>query len=181
MKLVEAESEGPVEGEDAIVTAPRPPHRRVSVSLVFTLSVLIGTVVTIYVVFPARKNVLVEEALAHHRDTEWDVTAPTPAELHAWSIGVVGPGVPVRAPDSWTIVGAKRLHVLNRNAALVRYDVGGSPITYVVQHAHGIAPRRDEISDGDIRAVAWRRGAFSCAAVYPAAKAKERFDLIIRE
>jgi len=52
MKLVEAESTGPVEGDAALVTPPRPPHRRVSVSLVFTLTVLVGTVVTIYAMFP---------------------------------------------------------------------------------------------------------------------------------
>ena len=63
MKVVEAEVTGPVEGEDAIVTPPRPLHRRVSVSLLFTLSVLIGTVVTSYTVFPARHNVLMAETM----------------------------------------------------------------------------------------------------------------------
>ena len=58
MKLIEAESTGPVEGDEALVTPPRPPRRRVSVSLLFTLTVLIGTVVTIYAMFPARHNVL---------------------------------------------------------------------------------------------------------------------------
>ena len=75
MKLVEAEAEGPIEGETAIVTPPRPPHRRVSVSLLFTLTVLIGTVVAIYLMFPARHNVLLTEAIAQPPATEqaWDL------------------------------------------------------------------------------------------------------------
>jgi hypothetical protein len=183
MKLVEAEAEGPVEGEDAIVTPPRPPHRRVSVSLVFTLSVLIGTVVTIYVVFPARKSVLVEEALDRHREATpaWDLAAPTLPELRAWAIGVVGPGVPLPIAEPMKIVGARRLHVLNRNAALVRLDVDGAAITYVVQHARGIAPRRDERHEGDLRAVAWWRGPWSCAAVGPEATAQAWLRAITRE
>jgi len=76
MKLVEAESTGPVEGDAALVTPPRPPHRRVSVSLLFTLTVLIGTVVTIYAVFPARHNLLLTQAIARHREASstWDLS-----------------------------------------------------------------------------------------------------------
>src|SRR4051794_7529696 len=97
MKLVEAESTGPVEGDDALVTPPRLPHRRVSVSLVFTLTVLVGTVVTIYAMFPARSDVLVTEAIERHRDAhpKWDLVTPGPAELRAWAIGVVGRGAPL--------------------------------------------------------------------------------------
>jgi hypothetical protein len=170
MKLVEAEAEGPVEGEDAIVTAPRPPHRRVSVSLLVTLSVLIGTVVTIYAVFPARKNVLADEAIDRHRaPPKWDLSAPTPVELRAWAIGVVGPDVPLPNANA-TIVGASRVRVLNHNAALVRLQLGGDAITYVVQHVRGNPPRRDE-RDGELRVVEWARGAFTCVAVGPDATA----------
>jgi hypothetical protein len=167
MKLVEAEATGPVEGEDAIVTPPRPPHRRVSVSLLFTLSVLIGTVVTIYAVFPARDNVLVTEALAHHRDASvaWDLAAPSAVELRAWTIGVVGDGVPL---PSVAAVGARRLDVLNRSAAAIRFKVGSDEVTYLVQVARGLAPEHGERADGELRAVAWRRGPFSCVAVGPA-------------
>src|SRR5215210_7768959 len=86
MKLVEPEAEGPIEGEEPIVTAPRPPHRRVSVSFLFTLTVLIGTVVAIYVVFPARHNLILTEAIEQHRETEvqWDIAAPSAAELRLW-------------------------------------------------------------------------------------------------
>ena len=174
MKLVDAEATGPIEGDDALVTPPRPPHRRVSVSLLVTLSVLIGTVVTIYEVFPARHNVLVTEALARHRDVSpvWDLTAPIAAgELRAWVIGVAGTGVPLPGPSAIAI-GARGLDVLNRNAALIRFKIGDDEVTYLVQHARGIAPDHGERRDGDLRAVAWRRGPFSCIAVGPDATAK---------
>src|SRR5690348_1884298 len=111
MHLVEAEAVGPIEGDDALVTPPRPPHRRVSVSLLFTLSVLTGTVVAIYLLLPARHDVIVTEAIAHHADAgSWDLENPTPAELRAWSIGVVGKGAPLPS-DSVKVIGAKRLDI----------------------------------------------------------------------
>jgi hypothetical protein len=170
MKLVEAESTGPVEGDDALVTPPRPPHRRVSVSLVFTLSVLIGTVVTIYTVFPARHNVLTSEALDHHRETQpvWDLSAPTSAELHAWTIGVVGKDPPL--PDV-PAIGARRIEILQRHAALIRYKIGSDEVTYVVGHAARISPDHHEVHVGDLRAVSWPHGAFVCAGVGPDATA----------
>nr|MBA3820935.1 hypothetical protein [Deltaproteobacteria bacterium] len=162
MKLVEAEAEGPIEGEDAIVTAPRPPHRRVSVSFLFTLTILIGTVVAIYMTFPARNNVLLTEAVDRHRDTApaWDLSAPTPAELRAWSIGVVGKDAPLPLLDA-QIIGARQIDVLDRRAAMIRLAVGGDHVTYVVQHARGISPPKAERTDGDLRALAWRTGAFT--------------------
>jgi hypothetical protein len=176
MKLVEAESTGPVEGDDAQVTPPRPPHRRVSVSLLFTLTVLVGTVVTIYAMFPARNNVLVTEAIERHREPNpvWDLSAPNPAELRAWAIGVVGKDAPLPGEGTSatsTIVGARRLEILNRAAALIRLRVGDDDVTYLVQHARGIAPERSERQDGTLRAVAWRKGPFTIVAVGPDATA----------
>lgn len=170
MKLIEAESTGPVEGDDALVTPPRPPHRRVSVSLVFTLTVLIGTVVTIYVAFPARNNVLMTEALEHHLDPAplWDLAAPNPAELRGWLIGVVGKDVPLPGEGtttSPTLIGARRLEILNRAAALIRVRVGDDDVTYLVQHVRGIAREGSERRDGALRAIAWRKGAFTLVAV----------------
>jgi hypothetical protein len=168
MHLVEPEEVGPIEGDDPRITPPRPPHRRVSVSLLFTLSVLIGLVVTIYLVLPARHNVLLTEAIERHRDTDvtWDLDAPSHAELRAWAIGVVGKGVPL--PDDGTrVVGARRVEVLNRDAALMRLEIGGDQVTYLVQHARGIAPKRDDKEDGELRATAWRSGKFTCVAVGP--------------
>lgn len=166
MKLVEAEAVGPVEGDDALVTPPPPPHRRVSVSLVLTLSVLVGTVVTIYLAFPPRHNVLVTEAIAQHRDAApaWDVVAPTARDLRTFALGVFGSDAPLPAPAS-RIVGARRLDVLDRGALLVRLKIGDDDVTYLVQHARGIAPDHSERRDGELRAVSWRRGPFACVAV----------------
>jgi hypothetical protein len=176
MKLVEAESTGPVEGDAAQVTAPRPPHRRVSVSLLFTLTVLIGTVVTIYAMFPARNNVLMTEALARHGDGNptWDLAAPSADVLRAWMIGAVGKGAPLPGEGtavSVAVIGARRLEILNRAAALIRVRVGDDDLTYLVQHARGIAPERSERVDGPLRALAWRKGPFTVVAVGPDATA----------
>lgn len=173
MKLVEAEAVGPVEGEDAIVTPPRPPHRRVSVSLVFTLAVLTGTVVAIYLAFPARDHTLLTEALSRSRDAEpsWDLAKPTAPELRAWAIGVAGKDAPLPRLDdpSIAIVGARQIEVLDRRTAVMRLDVAGEQVTYLVQHARGIAPERTERTDGDLRAIAWRSGPFAMAISGPLA------------
>lgn len=172
MHLVEPEEVGPIEGDDALVTPPRPPHRRVSVSLLFTLSVLIGTVVTIYLVLPARHNVLLTEAVEAHRGSaeSWDLDAPTMAELRAWAIGLVGKGVPLPT-DGATIVGARRVEILNRDAALMRLQIGGDQVTYLVQGSRGIAPKRVTQNEGDLRAQYWRKGKFNCVVVGPEASA----------
>jgi hypothetical protein len=170
MKLVEAEAEGPIEGEAAVVTPPRLPHRRVSISLLFTLTVLTGTVVAIYLVFPARHNVLLTEAIAEHRrEQAWDLARPTLVELRAWAIGVVGRDVPL--PEV-TPIGAREVRILDRRAALMRVAVGGDEVTYLVQHARGISPARAERDEGDLLAVAWRRGQLSCVVVGPKATSK---------
>ncbi|HVK86661.1 MAG TPA: hypothetical protein VM513_21225 [Kofleriaceae bacterium] len=169
MNLVEAEAVGPVEGDAPLITPPRPPHRRVSVSLLFTLTVLTGTVVAIYLTFPARHNVLLTEAIAQHRDatSAWDLTAPTTPELRAWMFGVVGKDAPM--PPAGTIEGARRIEVFERGAAVVRVQVGDDHVTYLVQRAHGVAPKRGERTDGDLHAIAWRTGPFTCVAVGPEA------------
>jgi len=172
MKLVEAESTGPVEGDAAQVTPPRLPHRRVSVSLVFTLTVLVGTVVTIYMMFPARHNQLMTEAIARHLDpgapvgsgAAWDLTAPTRDALRAWMIGAIGKGAPLPG-EAASVIGARQLDILNRAAALIRLRIGADDVTYLVQRARGIAPEGAERVDGALRAVAWRRGVFTVVAV----------------
>jgi hypothetical protein len=166
MKLVEAESTGPVEGDAAQVTPPRPPHRRVSVSLVFTLTVLIGTVVTIYAMFPARHNQLMTEAIAHHIDpgAAWDLTGPSSDALRAWMIGAVGKDTPLPAGTA-QVIGARQFDILNRAAALIRLRVGADDVTYLVQRARGIAPEGAERVEGPLRAIAWRKGRFTVVAV----------------
>lgn len=172
MKLVEAEAEGPIEGEAAVVTAPVPPHRRVSISLLFTLTVLTGTVVAIYLMFPARHNALMTEGIAQHREGKeaaWDLTAPPAAEARAWVIGLVGKGAPL---PELAPVGARDIDVLDKRAALMRFAVGADEVTYLVQHSRGVIPKRTERTDGDLLAVAWRSGKFSCVVVGPKASAQ---------
>lgn len=179
MHLVEAEAVGPIEGDEPAPTPPRPPHRRVSISLLFTLSVLIGLVVTIYMVFPERHDVLVTEAIRYHREPveSWDLDAPSAPELRAWAIGVVGKGVPL-PPEAAQIVGAKRIELLRRSAALIRVQVAGEPITYLVQNARGITPQHVDRQDGDLRALAWRRGKFTFVAVGSQATSQHWVDAI---
>lgn len=173
MNLVEAESVGPVEGDAPLVTPPRPPHRRVSVSLLFTLTVLIGTVVAIYVTFPKRDNVLVTEAVDRHHDARapWDLPRPTPNELRAWAIGVVGEIPPL--PDAKaTIIGARKISVLAHEAALIRVRIGNDEVTYLVQRTRGVAPKHADRVDGNMQAIAWRTPAFTLVAVGPVVTAR---------
>jgi hypothetical protein len=178
VKLVEAESTGPIEGEEAIVTPPRPPHRRVSVSLVFTICVLAGLVTTIYQVFPARHRAIVTEAIAWQRDAtpSWDLASPTPGELHAWAVGVAGRGVPL-PPASVPVIGAARAS-LDETAA-IRLRVGDDEVTYLVQRGRGVAPP-GERDDGELHAVEWRVGGYACAAVGPARSAARWQPLLTR-
>ncbi|MBA2545126.1 MAG: hypothetical protein H0V17_36115 [Deltaproteobacteria bacterium] len=170
MNLVEAESIGPIEGDTPLVTPPRPPHRRVSVSLLFTLTVLVGTVVAIYLRFPTRNTVLMEEALQRHQDQPaWDLVNPTAGELRAWAIGVVGRDPPLPR-DS--VTGARDLEVLGHRAAMIRFVIDGEPITYLVQFTRVIAPEFSDHTVGDLHAIAWRQGLFTCAAVGPEATSK---------
>jgi hypothetical protein len=176
MKLVEAESTGPVEGDAALVTPPRPPRRRVSVSLLFTLTVLVGTVVSIYAMFPARHNVLMTEAIARHGDPNpsWELSAPSADVLRGWMIAVVGKGAPLPGEHTAVpvaVVGARQVEILNRAAALLRVRIGEDDVTYLVQHARGIPPEPSERVDGSLRAVAWRWGPFTLIAVGPDATA----------
>ena len=150
-----------------MVTPPRPLHRRVSVSLLFTLTVLIGTVVTIYTVFPARHGVLADVAISQHTEPPaWDLVTPSPAELHGWAIGVVGKDVPL---PNLPVLGAKKVELLKRHVALMRLRVGTDEITYAVQHSRSASPENVDRIDGDLRAVGWHTGRFSCVAVGPSA------------
>jgi hypothetical protein len=174
MKLVEAESVGPVEGEEAVVTPPRPPHRRVSVSLIFTLTVLIGTVVAIFLVFPARGDTVLTAAIHQHRESApaWDLATPSPAETRAWTWGVVGAGAPLPSLEApIEIVGVRRIQLLDRPAAVVRLRVGADAMTFVVQSSQGQGqkPAHSDRDIGDLHAIAWQSGGFTAAAVGPAA------------
>lgn len=171
MNLVEADATGPIEGDEPLVTPPRPLHRRVSVSLVFTLTVLTATVVAIYLSFPARNTALMTEAIARHResDARWDLTAPTGSELRAWAVGVIGKPPPL--PATGAVLGARETQVLGRRAAVIRVTIEHEPVTYIVQRTPVVSPERSEARDGELRAVAWRVDDFTCVAVGRAASA----------
>jgi len=170
MHLVEAEDVGPIEGDAPAVTPPRPPHRRVSVSLIFTLSVLTGLVVAIYTLLPARHDEIVTEAVRQHRASEqvWDLPSPTPAELRAWAIGVVGKDVPLPAEPP-QIAGPRRIEAPKRAAGRIRVQIDNDPITVLVKHWRGISSEHVERTEGDLRALAWRSGKYTFVAVGPAA------------
>ncbi len=173
MNLVEAEATGPIEGEEAIVTPPRPPHRRVSVSLLFTVTMLVGTVVTIYTVFPPEGD-LAGEAIARHREVSpaWALTSPSPAELRAWVAGVVGEDAPLGLPRAGVVVlGARRVEVVHHAAALLRVHSGTADLSYIVQLARDDEPARLTHDEDELHAVAWRTGRFAYAVVGPVTSA----------
>ena len=172
MKLVDTDQVGPQEIEEAPphATPPRPEHRRVAVSFLFTLAVLVGTVVTVYTVFPARHNVLVTTALAEHRRApqEWELERPRPAELASWSIGVLGGRPPLpEASSGIDVVGARAIDVLDRRAAVIGYRIGGGDVTLIVQRAHDVPPRRISRDDGDDRVESWRDKKWTIVVVGP--------------
>jgi hypothetical protein len=176
VKLVDTDQVGPQEIEEAPPhpTPPRPEHRRVAVSFLFTLAVLVGTVVTVYTVFPARHNVVVTAALAEHRRTsqDWEIERPRPAELSSWAIGVLGGRPPLpEASSGIDVVGARAIDVLDRRAAVIGYRVGSADVTVVVQRAHDVPPRRVSRDDGDDRVESWRAKQWTIVVIGPTASA----------
>jgi hypothetical protein len=153
MKLVESDAEGP-QIEESITTPPKPEKRRVSISLLFTLGVLIGTVVTIYALLPARHNLLMTEAIAAHQQdpASFDLLAPSQGELRAWMIGAVGKDAPVVQLPDIAPVAATIVSIHRRNAAVVRYRLGIEMITVLVQHAKGWSPSQASRDDGSLHA-----------------------------
>jgi hypothetical protein len=171
--LVETDEEGP----DA--SAPEPPprpikppeHRRVAVSLGFTIAVLLGTVVTIYTVFPPARDHLVRASIEQHRraDQHWQLERPDADELRAWAVAVLDDPSPLPAiGPQVTVIGARTFDVLHRRTALVRYQVGGAEISVAVQRARDLRGRKGQAS-GDQLVDAWRVGPYSCVAIGPAA------------
>jgi hypothetical protein len=170
MKLVEPEIP---HGDEEVSEEPRPPRperRRVYVSLAVTLGVLAATVIAVYLAFPARNNELLTEALEAHRTPgRFQLEKPSPAELKAWTVGVVGSSVPW--PSNLEVIGTWQIRILRRPAALVRFLVGGDEVTLMAMRAWDAPPRKYRRHDGDDLAVSWRRGPWTLVAVGPAAKA----------
>lgn len=164
----------------AIPRPPRPEHRRVYTSLIFTIAILVGTVVAVYLLFPARHHVLATAAVAHHRapPATWDLPSPTPAELRAWLIGVVGDDAPLPPSlDRTPAIGAEAITVLGRRAALVRLRAGTDDLTYVVARARGVGPRWTH-RDHDLHILEWRSGSFALVVVGPDATAATWMPLV---
>lgn len=178
MKLVDADADDP-----AVAPPPPPPprldKRRVSVSFVFTVTVLIGCVVAVFTLFPSRHNQVADSALAAHRaDAPWDVERPDAATLVAWAKGAVGREPPVPAGAGLVPLGARRIAILRRPAAVIRYQIGADQVTVVLQRARDLQSRTlHEDQDGD-RVEAWRHGAWTVIAIGPAASVATWLPLV---
>jgi hypothetical protein len=174
VKLVETDAALPID-EDAreVPRPPRPEHRKAYVSLLLTTAVLAATVAVVYVLFPKRHNEVIEETIDYHREPgALEIEAPTSGELRAWTIGIHGRAVPWPEAPGLKIVGARRLRMLRKPAAMVRYDLGGDPITVVAMVPWDAPPRTIRRDDGGESAVWWRKGPWTFIAVGSAATAE---------
>jgi hypothetical protein len=181
VKLIETDADRPEdEVEPALVsTPPRPEKRSAYASLIFTAAVLVGTVVAIYSVFPARKDETVFAALRDHRavDPDWHLSAPSRLELDAWAGGVLGARPPLpEAGADLTVLGAHPVDIRHRPGVYVRFALAGAgtpyQVSYVVQHAHDAPAGRTSRHDGADVVESWRDGEWTCIAVGPAASAE---------
>jgi hypothetical protein len=156
-----------------VVTPPVPEKRSAYASLIFTACVLIGTVVAIYTVFPARKNETINAALRNHRapDPAWSLTAPAHDALVAWATGVLGDEPPL--PDGMSVVGARALEIRHRRAIYVRYSLGDAHVSYVVQHAADAPADRTQRKDGPDLIEAWHDSGWTIIAIGPDASADD--------
>jgi len=166
MKLVETDTEGP-DRDTPDVSAPRPEHRRVAVSAVLTILVLVGTVVTIYMVFPKRDNQLMTRAHEFHRTSgSYDLDQPKREQLATFALGILG-----KVPwpdDKLKIIGVTSGAILDFPAVMVRYEIGGRAVSLVVQRARDTPPRRHTRTRGDHRSESWRVQKWTFVAVGPA-------------
>ena len=143
-------------------------------SLLLTVAVLVGTVVTVYTVFPKRDRQLLTRAANEHRiePHEYDIESPTPDQLELWSRAALGKEVPwPPAAPGVTIVGAQAIEVMDRRSGFVRYLVDGDRVTIVVQRNRDTPPRSYQRLDGDELVTSWRQGKWVFVAVGPAATA----------
>jgi hypothetical protein len=168
VKLVDADVEDPV--ESAPPPPPRLEKRKVSVSMLFTLAVLIGCVVGVFTAFPSRHHQVATSALAAHRTGgPWDLDAPAATALAAWAKGAVGGDPPLPSSPALAVVGARTVTILRRPAAVIRYRVGGDDVTLVLQRARDLQSRSLHRDDGALRVEAWRTGTWTAVGIGPAA------------
>jgi hypothetical protein len=178
VKLIETDADRPEDEVDPppVSTPPRPEKRSAYASLIFTACVLVGTVVAIYSIFPARKNETIYAALRNHRnaDPEWHLPAPSRVQLEAWADGALGSSPPLPAAgDDLTVLGARALRVRHRPGIYVRFTLEDYTVSYVVQHAGDAPTGRTTRHDGADQVESWRVGAWTCVAIGPTAKADQ--------
>jgi len=173
MKLIDSEFEHQSDDEPSVVARrPRPERRRVYVSLIVTLSVLIATVALIYGIFPKRDNELLDATIDNHRDPgEPGLTEPTRPELEAWTVGVLGRGVPWPELDA-ELLAAHSFVVVRRKVALLRMRIGGDVVSLAVTLVRAAPPRTHRRVRDGLYAVSWRRKRWTFVAVGPEASAE---------
>lgn len=172
MKLVETEIEHITDEDPERPSPPRPERRRVYMSLAVTLTVLIATVITVYVTLPPRHNTIIEAVIAENAssDEELDLTKPTAAEVRAWSVGLFGPGIPWPETGD-TIIGARSFTVLRRKVGIVHYQIAGQRVSLAVTRARDAPIRTVRVRDDGRRAIKYRRRKWTFIAVGPEASA----------
>jgi hypothetical protein len=170
MKLVETDTALANDDVAEVSRKPRPEHRKTYVSLLVTGAVLVGTVAAVYLLFPKRDHEVIGAVIEHHRAPgALDLERPSLPEVTAWTIGVLARPVPWPSGDGLTIEGVRHLVILKKDAAMVRYQVDGVPVTLVAMVPWDAPPRVIKLDDGTERAVWWRKGAWTMIAVGPLA------------
>lgn len=170
MKLVESEVPDHPTGE---APPPRPPRRRVAVSLLFTLSVLIGTVVVVFTVFPKRHNEILAIAVDHHREPEpAELSEPSLQELQAWTVRLFDEPAPWPAMEGASIDAAYALRIFKQPVALIRVRVKSESVTLMALQARDAPPRKRRLIDDALVAMSWRSGRWTFVAVGRAASAE---------
>lgn len=171
MKLIDTDEDDPSAHPEPPVRPmpPRPEKRQAMVSLLFTVTVLVGTVVAVFTIFPERHNEIVTSTVNAHRTPEvWDVVSPDDATLAMWARAVLGEAPPLPAPGPDLVaIGAHDLDILGRRAAMIRYRLGGDEVSYLVQRARDLPERSERRTNGDVEAESWRDGPWTCVAVGP--------------
>jgi hypothetical protein len=168
VRLVESDVDLEREDVPEVARPPRPEHRKAYVSLPLTIAVLVAIVAAVYAFVPKRDNEVVDQLVRHHRAPgTYDLEHPSAGELTAWTLGVLARPVPWPTGPGLEIVGVRRLVLLKRPAAAVRYRIGSGEVTLVAMVPWDVPARRVVVDDGDLHAVWWRERPWTMIAVGP--------------
>lgn len=168
-------SPGDQEGDPDTVATARPPRRRVPISVLLTISILVGIVVAVYELLPERHSMLLTRGVELHGEPPgFDLERPTADELVAWSKALPGqrggtiPWPALASGDSVVapaqIIGAASVEILARRAAVVRYRVSGVEVTLVVARARDALPRTHRRRKNGTSAISWRNDTWTFVA-----------------